>query len=378
MEPIIYLDHAATTQIDKEVLNEMMPYLTYGYGNASSMYSIGKQSREAVEKARKQVASVINCNPDEIYFTSCGSESDNLAIKGFAKANRNRGKHLITSSIEHPAVIETCKSLEKEGFDVSYIPVKENGIIDIDILKKAIRRDTILISVMAANNEVGTIQPIEEIGRIARNNNIFFHTDCVQAIGNLEINVRKMNIDSLSMSAHKFYGPKGVGVLYMRSGIKFNRQQDGGHQEREKRAGTENVAGIVGLGKAIEISEKNRIQYNNQLQLLRNTYVKNVINIFPRVFVNGDMEKRLPGNMNISFLGFKGAYLVDELNKRGICTSSGSACSAGLPMPSNVLMNMTHNVKIAESSLRVTFGRENTMQDVEKLIYSLNEIINNY
>ena len=378
MEPIIYLDHAATTQIDKEVLNEMMPYLTYGYGNASSMYSIGKQSREAVEKARKQVASVINCNPDEIYFTSCGSESDNLAIKGFAKANRNRGKHLITSSIEHPAVIETCKSLEKEGFDVSYIPVKENGIIDIDILKKAIRRDTILISIMAANNEVGTIQPIEEIGRIARNNNIFFHTDCVQAIGNLEINVRKMNIDSLSMSAHKFYGPKGVGVLYMRSGIKFNRQQDGGHQEREKRAGTENVAGIVGLGKAIEISEKNRIQYNNQLQLLRNTYVKNVINIFPRVFVNGDMEKRLPGNMNISFLGFKGAYLVDELNKRGICTSSGSACSAGLPMPSNVLMNMTHNVKIAESSLRVTFGRENTMQDVEKLIYSLNEIINNY
>lgn len=374
MDHIVYLDHAATTKIDEEVLKEMLPYLSYFYGNASSLYGLGKESRAAVEKARKQVANAINSNPNEIYFTSCGSESDNLAIKGIAKAYRNRGKHIITSNIEHPAVLETCKTLEKEGYIISYVPVKENGIIDIEFLKRLIRRDTILISIMAANNEVGTIQPVEQIGKIARANNIIFHTDCVQAIGNIDINVKKMNIDSLAMSGHKFYGPKGVGVLYMRSGIKFERQQDGGHQEREKRSGTENVAGIVGLGKAIEIAEKNRNQYVEHLKMLRNTYVKNAIKFFNNVHVNGDIENRLAGNMNISFLNYKGAYLVEELDKKGICTSSGSACSAGLPMPSNVLMNMTHNVKIAESSVRVTFGRENTIEDVEYLLYSLKEI----
>ncbi len=375
MERFVYLDHAATTPIDKEVLNEMLPYLTLNYGNASSLYSLGKKSKEAVEKARLQIADAINCNSNEIYFTSCGSESDNLALKGIAQANRNRGKHIITSSIEHPAILETCKTLEKDGFSISYVPVKENGIIDIEELKRLIRKDTILISIMMANNEVGTIQPIEEIGRIARLNNIIFHSDCVQAIGNLDIDVRKMNIDALSMSAHKFYAPKGIGALYIKSGIRFNRQQDGGHQEREKRAGTENVASIVGMGKAIEIAEKNRNVYNDKLKKLRNAYVKSVINLFSNVFVNGDMENRLSGNMNISFLGYKGAYLVGELDKRGICASSGSACSAGLPMPSNVLMNISHNVKIAESSLRITFGKENTMQDVEYLIYCLNEIL---
>lgn len=377
MDHIVYLDHAATTKIDDTVLKEMLPYLQYNYGNASALYSLGRSSREAVENARKQVASVIGANPNEIYFTSCGSESDNLAIKGIAKANRKFGKHIITSSIEHPAVLETCKTLQSEGFEVSYLPVKENGIIDIEDLRKAIRRDTILISIMTANNEVGTIQPIEEIGRVARANNIIFHTDSVQAIGSVEINVRKMNIDALSMSGHKFYAPKGVGVLYVRNGVKLLRQQDGGHQEREKRSGTENVAGIVGIGKAIEIAEKNRLVYVDKLKLLRDSYVKSVVSNFSNVFVNGDMEKRLAGNMNISFIGHKGAYLVEELDKRGICTSSGSACSAGLPIPSNVLMNMTHNVQIAESSLRVTFGRENTLDEVQYLIYSLNEILNN-
>lgn len=377
MDHIVYLDHAATTKIDDTVLKEMLPYLQYNYGNASALYSLGRSSREAVENARKQVASVIGANPNEIYFTSCGSESDNLAIKGIAKANRKFGKHIITSSIEHPAVLETCKTLQSEGFEVSYLPVKENGIIDIEDLRKAIRRDTILISIMTANNEVGTIQPIEEIGRVARANNIIFHTDSVQAIGSAEINVRKMNIDALSMSGHKFYAPKGVGVLYVRNGVKLLRQQDGGHQEREKRSGTENVAGIVGIGKAIEIAEKNRLVYVDKLKLLRDSYVKSVVSNFSNVFVNGDMEKRLAGNMNISFIGHKGAYLVEELDKRGICTSSGSACSAGLPIPSNVLMNMTHNVQIAESSLRVTFGRENTLDEVQYLIYSLNEILNN-
>lgn len=377
MDHIVYLDHAATTKIDDTVLKEMLPYLQYNYGNASALYSLGRSSREAVENARKQVASAIGASPNEIYFASCGSESDNLAIKGIAKANRKFGKHIITSSIEHPAVLETCKTLQNEGFEVSYLPVKENGIIDIEDLRKAIRRDTILISIMTANNEVGTIQPIEEIGRVARANNIIFHTDSVQAIGSVEINVRKMNIDALSMSGHKFYAPKGVGVLYVRNGVKFLRQQDGGHQEREKRSGTENVAGIVGIGKAIEIAEKNRLVYVDKLKLLRDSYVKSVVSNFSNVFVNGDMEKRLAGNMNISFIGHKGAYLVEELDKRGICTSSGSACSAGLPIPSNVLMNMTHNVQIAESSLRVTFGRENTLDEVQYLIYSLNEILNN-
>lgn len=375
MDHIVYLDHAATTKIDDAVLKEMLPYLQYNYGNASALYSLGRSSREAVENARKQVANVIGASPNEIYFTSCGSESDNLAIKGIAKAYRKFGKHIITSSIEHPAVLETCKTLENEGFEVSYLSVKENGIIDVEELRKTIRRDTILISIMSANNEVGTIQPIEEIGRIARANNIIFHTDSVQAIGSVDINVRKMKIDALSMSGHKFYAPKGVGVLYVRNGIKFLRQQDGGHQEKEKRSGTENVAGIVGIGKAVEIADKNRLVYVDKMRLLRDSYVKSVVSNFSNVFVNGDMENRLAGNMNISFIGHKGAYLVEELDRRGICTSSGSACSAGLPMPSNVLMNMTHNVKIAESSLRVTFGRENTLEEVQYLIYSLNDIL---
>lgn len=375
MDNVIYLDHAATTKIDDTVLKEMLPYLTYYYGNASSLYSLGRSSREAVEKARKQVANAINCNTNEIYFTSCGSESDNLAIKGIAKANKNRGRHIITSTIEHPAVLETCKTLEKEGFDVSYVPVKENGIVDVDVLKRLIRPDTILISVMTANNEVGTIQPIEQIGKIARGNNIVFHTDSVQAIGCVDINVKKMNIDALSMSGHKFYAPKGIGVLYVRNGVRFLRQQDGGHQESEKRSGTENVASIVGLGKAIEIVTKEKSIYVSKLKGLRDSYVRSVISNFSNVFINGDMENRLAGNMNISFLGYKGAYLVDELNKRGICTSSGSACSAGLPMPSSVLMNMSHNVGIAESSLRVTFGKDNTIDDVGKLIVALSDIV---
>lgn len=375
MENIIYLDHAATTRIDDVVLKEMLPYLSYNYGNASSLYSIGKTSKQAIEKARVQVANAIGCSAEEIYFTSCGSESDNLAIKGIADANKRYGKHIITSNIEHPAVLETCKSLERAGYEVSYVPVMENGIIDVKALSKLIRRDTILISIMTANNEVGTIQPIEQIGKIARMNNIMFHTDSVQAVGNIKIDVRKMNIDALSMSGHKFYAPKGIGALYVRNGVKFTRQQDGGHQEKEKRAGTENVASIVGLGKAIEIANANLEQYNNHLIKLRDLYAKSILRLFSNVHVNGDVTNRLSGNMNISFIGYKGADIVEQLDKRGICTSSGSACSAGLPMPSSVLMNMTHNVKIAEGSLRVTFGKENTVEDVERLVYALSDIL---
>lgn len=375
MENIIYLDHAATTKIDDVVLKEMLPYLSYNYGNASSLYSIGKTSKQAMNRARVQVANAIGCSTEEIYFTSCGSESDNLAIKGIANANKRYGKHIITSNIEHPAVLETCKSLERAGYEVSYVPVMENGIIDVKGLSKLIRRDTILISIMTANNEVGTIQPIEQIGKIARMNNIMFHTDSVQAVGNIKIDVRKMNIDALSMSGHKFYAPKGIGALYVRNGVKFTRQQDGGHQEKEKRAGTENVASIVGLGKAIEIANANLEQYNNHLIKLRDLYAKSILRLFSNVHVNGDVTNRLSGNMNISFIGYKGADIVEQLDKRGICTSSGSACSAGLPMPSSVLMNMTHNVKIAEGSLRVTFGKENTVEDVERLVYALSDIL---
>ena len=375
MENIIYLDHAATTKIDDVVLKEMLPYLSYNYGNASSLYSIGKTSKQAMDRARVQVANAIGCSAEEIYFTSCGSESDNLAIKGIADANKRYGKHIITSNIEHPAVLETCKSLERAGYEVSYVPVMENGIIDVKALSKLIRRDTILISIMTANNEVGTIQPIEQIGKIARMNNIMFHTDSVQAVGNIKIDVRKMNIDALSMSGHKFYAPKGIGALYVRNGVKFTRQQDGGHQEKEKRAGTENVASIVGLGKAIEIANANLEQYNNHLIKLRDLYAKSILRLFSNIHVNGDVTNRLSGNMNISFIGYKGADIVEQLDKRGICTSSGSACSAGLPMPSSVLMNMTHNVKIAEGSLRVTFGKENTVEDVERVVYALSDIL---
>lgn len=375
MENIIYLDHAATTKIDDVVLKEMLPYLSYNYGNASSLYSIGKTSKQAMDRARVQVANAIGCSAEEIYFTSCGSESDNLAIKGIANANKRYGKHIITSNIEHPAVLETCKSLERAGYEVSYVPVMENGIIDVKALSKLIRRDTILISIMTANNEVGTIQPIEQIGKIAKMNNIMFHTDSVQAVGNIKIDVRKMNIDAVSMSGHKFYAPKGIGALYVRNGVKFTRQQDGGHQEKEKRAGTENVASIVGLGKAIEIANANLEQYNNHLIKLRDLYAKSILRLFSNVHVNGDVTNRLSGNMNISFIGYKGADIVEQLDKRGICTSSGSACSAGLPMPSSVLMNMTHNVKIAEGSLRVTFGKENTVEDVERLVYALSDIL---
>ena len=375
MEKTIYLDNAATTKIDEEVLREMIPYLTNGYGNASSLYNLGRMSRNAIENARAQVARAINCVPDEIYFTSCGSESDNLAIKGIAEAYKKYGKHIIVSNIEHPAVLETCKSLERNGFSISYIPVQENGIIDTNDLKKLIRKDTILISVMMANNEVGTIQPIEEIGMIARNNRIIFHTDAVQAVGHVKIDVRKMNIDALSMSGHKFHAPKGIGALYVRNGIKFIRQQDGGHQEKQKRSGTENVASIVGLGKAIEIATKNIELSNQHLLSLRNLYVKYITNLFRNIHINGDLNKRLPGNINISFLGNKGVELVKKLDQYGIAASSGSACSSGLPMPSHVLMNMLHDTRIAESSLRITFGKENTIHDVDKLVKALLEIV---
>ncbi len=370
-----YFDHAATTPVSSTVLEEMLPYFQLQYGNASSMYSIGRQAKKALEKSRRMVSNSIGAKPKEIYFTSCGSESDNLAIKGIAYANMEKGNHIITSKIEHPAVLNTCKTLEKNGFEVTYLNVDKNGLVDINQLINSIRPSTILISVMFANNEIGTIQPIEMIGKIAKEHNILFHTDGVQAIGNVRIDVEKLNIDSLSMSGHKFYGPKGVGALYIKEGIKFKKIQDGGHQENDMRAGTENVAGIVGLGKAIEEIYEKYEKYNKKLISLRELYIKKIEESNLEAKLNGDRDKRLPGNANFSFRGVNAQELLLALDEKGICASAGSACSTGNPTPSHVLIAIGLEPNLANGTLRVTFGENNTNEDVEFLVDNLCEII---
>ena len=334
----IYFDNSATTRTDDEVLKVMLPYFSESYGNPSSIYKIGRDNKKAIEDSREKVANVLNCEPQEIYFTAGGSESDNMALKGIAYANKNKGNHIITSKIEHPAILETCKQLEKEGFEVSYVGVDENGILDLEELKSAIKPTTTLISVMFANNEIGTIQPIKEIGELAKRRGIVFHTDAVQAIGSVRIDVQELNIDALSLSGHKFYGPKGIGALYIRKGIKFDKFINGGHQERNKRAGTENVPGIVGLGKAIEIAYRDLDEHTKQIKDLRDYYVSQVIKRIPYIKVNGDMKSRLPGNSNISFRFIEGEGLLLNLDLKGICASSGSACSSGSLDPSHVLL----------------------------------------
>lgn len=375
MKKIRYFDHSATTPVNKEVLKEMMPYFSLEYGNPSSMYTLGRTAKRAKENARKQVAEALNCNPEEVYFTACGSESDNLAIKGIAYANRYRGNHIITSKIEHPAVLNTCKTLEKEGFSVTYLNVDENGLINLEELRNSITTSTILITIMFANNEIGTIEPIAKIGEIAKMYNVIFHTDAVQAVGNIKIDVKQMNIDSLSMSAHKFYGPKGVGALYIKSNINFRKLQDGGHQEKDKRAGTENVAGIVGLGKAIELSNKNIMNYNKKLMFLRNYCIEQIKSKIPEIKINGDMESRLPGNVNISFKGIDGQDLLLKLDEQGICASSGSACSSGNKSASHVLTAIGLSEELSKSTLRLTFGNENTKEDVDYLVKCLEECV---
>lgn len=372
---MIYFDNAATTKLDDEVLKEMMPYLTNMYGNASAIYELGRESRKAVEDAREKVAKALNCEVGEVYFTSCGSESDNTAIKGIARANKEKGNHIITSKIEHPAVIETCEQLKKEGFEITYIGVDEKGIVDLEELKIAIKPTTILISIMFANNEIGTIQPINKIGKIAKEHGIIFHTDAVQAVGNVRIDVKDMNIDSLSLSGHKFYGPKGVGVLYVKKGIEFQNFINGGHQERNKRAGTENVAGIVGLGKAIELAYQNLDEHNKKITELRDYFINQITTKILNVKINGDMANRLPGNANISFEGVDAEGLLLNLDLKTICASSGSACSAGSLEPSRVLLAIGLEKEIAKSSLRVTIGKYNTKEEVDYLIENLEEIV---
>lgn len=370
-----YFDNAATTRTDDEVLKEMLPYFSENYGNPSSIYKLGRTNRRAVEIAREQVAKAINADPNEIYFTAGGSESDNTAIRGIAYAYKQKGNHIITSKIEHPAVLETCKQLEKEGFEVSYIGVDENGIINLEELKSEIRETTTLITVMFANNEIGTIEPIAEIGKIAKEHNIVFHTDAVQAVGSVKIDVKEMNIDSLSLSGHKLYGPKGIGALYVRKGVRFQKFVNGGHQERNKRAGTENVPGIVGLGKAIELAYQNLDEHNKKIKELRDYYVAEVQKRIPYIKINGDMEKRLPGNSNISFRFIEGEGLLLNLDLKGICASSGSACTSGSLDPSHVLLAIGLPHEIAHGSLRITIGKYNTKEEVDYLLDNLEEIV---
>lgn len=371
----IYFDNNATTQTDEEVLKAMLPYFVENYGNPSSIYKIGRENRKAVEEARKKVATALNCEPDEIYFTSGGSEADNTAIRGIAYQYQKKGNHIITSKIEHPAVLETCKQLEKEGFEVTYVGVKENGILDLEELKSAIKATTILISVMFANNEIGTIQPIQEIGEIAQKHHIFFHTDAVQAVGSVSIDVKALHIDALSLSAHKFYGPKGIGALYMKKGIQFGKLINGGHQEKNKRAGTENVPGIVGLGKAIELAYENLEEHNKTIQALRDYYVAQVEEKIPYIHINGDRKKRLPGSSNISFRFIEGEGLLLNLDLKGICASSGSACTSGSLDPSHVLLAIGLPHEIAHGSLRISIGKYNTKEEIDYVVENLVEIV---
>ncbi len=372
----IYLDNGATTKVKTEILNEMMPYLTTEYGNPSSLYSIGRKAKKAIEKSRRQVAELINCNPHEIYFTGSGSESDNTALKGFAYANRERGNHIITSKIEHHAILETCETLEKQGFEVSYINVDKDGVLKIEELRNAIKPSTILISVMTANNEIGTIQPIEEIAKIAHERNIVFHTDAVQAISNMHIDVKKMDIDMLSLSGHKINAPKGIGALYIKDGIKIEKYINGGHQERNLRAGTENVAGIVGIGKACELAKRNMDTHIKNLSKLRNYYIMRLQKEMPdKIRINGTMENRLPGNANVSFEGSNASELIFKLDEKGICVSSGSACSSGNTKPSHVLTAIDLPEKYLNSAIRTTFGDNNTFEQVDYLVKCLKLIL---
>ena len=372
---IVYFDNAATTKVKDEVFKEMIPYLCEEYGNPSSIYNIGRKSKKAIEEARQKVASLIGAEKNEIYFTSCGSESDNTALKGIAYKNKEKGNHIITTQIEHPAILDTCKELEKQGFEITYLGVNEEGIINLEELKNAITEKTILISIMFANNEIGTIQPIEEISKIAKEKNILFHTDAVQAVGNININVDEMGIDMLSLSGHKIYGPKGIGALYVKKGVDFEKFINGGHQEKNKRAGTENTAGIVGLGKACKLAKMNLNLHIEHLQKLRDYYELQIKKCIKDIKFNSSTKHRLPGNSNISIKGIDGNALLLELDKKGICASSGSACTSGLSEPSHVLKAINVPDEYIFGSLRMTFGEFNSKAQVDYLVENMVESI---
>ena len=375
MKQIIYLDNAATTKTAPEVVKAMLPYFSEHYGNPSSIYSLGTESKKVVSEVRESIAKSLGAANNEIYFTAGGSEADNWAIKATAEAYAQKGKHIITSAIEHHAVLHTCEYLEKRGFEVTYVGVDENGILKLDELEKAIRPDTILISVMFANNEIGTIQPIKEIGRIAKEHGILFHTDAVQAYGQLPINVDEYQIDMLSASAHKLNGPKGIGFLYIRKGLKTRSFIHGGAQERSRRAGTENVPGIVGLGAASERAFARMEEKTKKEIELRDYLIRRIEEEVPYCRLNGDRTRRLPNNVNFSFRFVEGESLLIMLDMRGICASSGSACTSGSLDPSHVLLAIGLPHEIAHGSLRLTLSEENTKEELDTTVEAIKEIV---
>lgn len=376
MNKKIYMDYSATTFTKPEVVKEMLPYFTEYFGNPSSMYSLARDTKKAIDESRDKVAKAINAKSQEIYFTAGGSEADNWALKGIAFGNKRKGNHIITTTIEHHAIMNTCKFLEKNGFEVTYLPVDSEGLVSVEDLKKAITDKTILVSVMFANNEVGSIQPIKEIGKICKEKNIYFHTDAVQAVGHIKIDVQEMNIDLLSMAAHKFYGPKGIGALYIRKGVRIDNLIHGGAQERNKRASTENVPGIVGMGKAIEIALEGLEEEKVRLTKLRDRLIKGLMDKIPYTKLNGPTgEKRMPGNVDASFIGIEGESMLLLLDAAGICASTGSACASGSLDPSHVLLAMGLPHEVAHGSVRLTLGADTKEEDVDYVIEELSKIV---
>lgn len=375
MEKMIYLDNAATTKTAPEVVEAMLPYFTEFYGNASAVYEFGGKSKEAVSKARETIAGILGAKENEIYFTAGGSEADNWAVKAVAEFYKDKGKHIITSKIEHHAVLHTCQWLEQNGFEVTYLDVDENGAVKLEELKKAIRPDTILITIMFANNEIGTIEPVAEIGKIAKEHGILFHTDAVQAFGQVPINVEEMNIDMLSASGHKLNGPKGIGFLYIRTGVKIRSFIHGGAQERKRRAGTENIPGIVGFGKAAELAVSTMEERIRRETELRDYMIERVLKEVPFTRVNGHRKDRLPNNINFCFQFIEGESLLIMLDMKGICGSSGSACTSGSLDPSHVLLAIGLPHEIAHGSLRLTLGADTTKEELDYTIEAIKEIV---
>ncbi|MFU0823983.1 cysteine desulfurase NifS [Clostridium sp.] len=372
----IYMDYSATTYTKPEVLEEMLPYFTASFGNPSSLYTLADNNKKAISMARERVAKAINADASEIYFTSGGSEADNWAIKGIAFAKKDKGNHIITSAIEHHAIINTCKFLERNGFEVTYLPVDEYGFVNPEDVRAAITDKTILVSIMFANNEIGTIQPIKEIGAVCKEKKVLFHTDAVQAVGHVSIDVKEMNIDLLSMAGHKFHGPKGVGALYIRRGVRIENLIHGGGQERSKRGSTENVPGIVGMGKAIELAISNMDKEGKRISALRDKLIKELTEKIPYTKLNGPTgDKRLPSNVNMSFIGIEGETLLLDLDDKGICASTGSACASGDLEPSHVLLAIGLDHGVAHGSLRLSLGEKTTEEEVEYVIRELPKVI---
>jgi cysteine desulfurase len=372
---LVYLDHAATTPTAPEVVEAMLPYFSERFGNPSSIYGLARESKAAIDRAREQVARAINASPEEVYVTSGGTEADNWAIKGVAYANRKRGDHIVTSAIEHHAVLHTCQYLETQGFRVTYLPVDEFGRVDPDALADALTDRTVLVSIMAANNEIGTLEPIAACAKACRDRGVRFHTDAVQAIGSVPVDVEAMGVDMLSLSAHKFYGPKGVGALYIRKGVRLDNLLHGGAQERRRRAGTENVPGIVGMGAAIERAEERREEYARQLTALRERLYRGITERIEHVRLNGHPTERLPGNLNCSFEFIEGESMLLLLDHAGICASSGSACTSGSLDPSHVLLAIGLAHEIAHGSLRLSLGESNTGDEIDYVLETLPPIV---